>query len=122
VEACAKCQLAGADVVYTLLPPDAFMKRIDLSLCGNLWQTFGDEEAGWTLVRCLESSDPEVRMSAEDYLAEAGPRSIKLLQVAVASGTLGMVAAEEFLDGWLRLMVHDQSGSDCTFSHFPYDC
>ena len=39
----------------------------------------GDHQAGWELVRCLRSSDPQVRSAAQEYLLEAGPRSIKLL-------------------------------------------
>ena len=64
------------------------MRNVNLLLCGNLWQNLGDQQAGWELIRCLRSSDPQVRDAAQEYLVEAGPRSIKLLQAAAASGAL----------------------------------
>jgi|tagenome__1003787_1003787.scaffolds.fasta_scaffold19809210_2 hypothetical protein len=102
------------------LMPD--VTKVDLLLYGNRWQSSGDEEAGWELVRCLESSDPEIRVTAETYMAEAGPRSIKLLQAAVASGTVQFAAAEGFLDAWLALMFRDGTACSNAFGDFETDC
>ncbi len=56
--------------------------------CGNAWQTLADPEAGWELVRHLSSVDIDVRHTAQEFLVQAGPRSIKLLQSAFACGAL----------------------------------
>ncbi len=71
------------------------MDDFNLHLYGNLWRSHGDHDAGLHLIPSLQSPDPETRHAAQEYLADAGPRSIKLLQAAIASGTLnGLVAAD----------------------------
>ncbi len=98
------------------------MKDIDLLLCGNLWQSLGDHQAGWKLIRCLGSSDPQVRGAAQEYLVEAGPRSIKLLQVAVASGALEGALAAECMVTLLTCMSCDSSPDEAALPDLRYDC
>ncbi|MBV8892071.1 MAG: hypothetical protein JO266_08920 [Acidobacteria bacterium] len=33
-------------------------------LCGLMWNRYGQEEAGWELVRAIRSADPDVRALA----------------------------------------------------------
>ena len=95
------------------------MRDINLLLCGNLWQNLGDQQAGWELIRHLRSSDPEVRWVAQEYLLEAGPRSIRLLQSAVASGALeGPIA----VDCIVELLSDLPNRSNPDEADFPYDC
>ena len=95
---------------------------VNIFLCGNLWQNLGDDEAGWQLVRCLRSPDPKTRSAAEAYLVEAGPRSIKLLQAAVASGTIEIAVAAECLVTLLTITACDSSGRESESDGFTYDC
>jgi hypothetical protein len=98
------------------------MKDVNLFLCGNLWQSLGDHQAGWELVRCLRSSDPQVRGAAQEYLLEAGPRSIKLLQTAVASSALESAVAAECLVTLLTCMSCDSSPDEPAITDLRYDC
>ena len=61
----------------------------------SLWEKTADDEHLWELVGNLQSPNPEVRGAAQVCLVEAGPRSIQLVQAAVASGLLpGAIAAD----------------------------
>ncbi|MGA1999677.1 MAG: hypothetical protein ABSG52_06770 [Terriglobales bacterium] len=95
------------------------MRNVNLLLCGNLWQNLGDQQAGWELIRCLRSSDPQVRDAAQEYLVEAGPRSIKLLQAAIASGALEGATAAECMVTLLDYMAFEDSPDD---SDLRYNC
>lgn len=95
------------------------MRKIDLLLSGNLWQTLGDQQAGWDLIRHLRSSDPETRGAAQEYLLEAGPRSIKLLQSAVASGALEGVIAVDCIAALLADVSNYNNPDD---QDYLYDC
>ena len=95
------------------------MRNINLLRCGNLWQNLGDQQAGWELIRHLQSSDPEVRWAAKEYLLEAGPRSIRLLQSAVASGAVeGSIA----VDCIVALLSDLPNHNHLHESDYPYDC
>jgi hypothetical protein len=98
------------------------MREVNLFLCGNLWQNLGDQQAGWELIRCLRSSDPQVRDAAQEYLVEAGPRSIKLLQAAVASGALEGAMASECMVTVLDCAPFESSSDEPTFADLTYDC
>ena len=98
---------------------DSAMRNIDLLLCGNLWQNLGDQQAGWELIRHLRSPDPEVRYAAQEYLVEAGPRSIRLLQSAVASGALEGATAVDCMVDLLSDLPKNNSAEDYDY---PYDC
>ena len=93
----------------------------DVNLCGNLWQNMGDCQAGWELIRCLRSSDPDVRGAAQAYLVEAGPRSIRLLQAAVASRALEGVIAAQCMAALIAAMAWDTSPSELLIDP-TYDC
>lgn len=95
------------------------MRDVNVRLCGSLWQSLGDQQAGWGLIRCLRSSDPQVRDAAQEYLVEAGPRSIKLLQAAVASGALEGPMAAECMATVLDCMAFEDSPDD---ADLRYDC
>jgi len=95
------------------------MTDVNLFLCGNLWQNLGDQQAGWELIRRLRSSDPQVRDEAQEYLVEAGPRSIKLLQAAVASGALEGAMASECMATVLDCAAFEDSPDD---ADLRYDC
>jgi len=95
------------------------MRDVNVRLCGNLWQNLGDQQAGWELIRCLRSSDPQLRDAAQEYLVEAGPRSIKLLQAAVASGALEGAMAAECMATLLDCMAFEDSPDD---ADLRYDC
>ena len=97
------------------------MNNVNLFLRGNLWQSHGDEGPGWEWICRLQSSDPQVRKAAADYLLEAGPRSIQLLQAGVVSGTMGAAFAAECLVVLLNKMSIDTS-EDAAFIDFEYDC
>ena len=98
------------------------MKDINIFRCGNLWQSLGDQQAGWELIRCLRSSDPQVRGAAQEYLAEAGPRSIALLQAAVASGVLEDATAAECMVTLLAGMSCGNSPDQPAWVELTYDC
>jgi hypothetical protein len=98
------------------------MQDGNLLLCGNLWRSLGDDQAGWELIRCLRSSNPQVRGAAQEYLAEAGPRSIKLLQAAVASGVLEGTTAVECVVTLLDGMSYNDSPDERAFVDLRYDC
>jgi HEAT repeat protein len=98
------------------------MKDVNVRLCGNLWQNLGDQQAGWELIRCLRSSDPHVRGAAQVYLAEAGPRSIKLLQAAVALGALEGAMASECMVTVLDCLSYDTAPDEPAFSDLRPDC
>jgi hypothetical protein len=101
---------------------DDAMNDIDILRCGNLWQSLGDQQAGWELIRCLRSSDPQVRGAAQEYLVEAGPRSITLLRAAVASGVLEGTTAAECMVTLLADMSCDNSPDQPAWVELPYDC
>ena len=98
------------------------MKDVNLLLCGNLWQSRGDYQAGWELIHCLRSSDSQVRVAAQKYLVEAGPRSIKLLQAAVTSGALEGAMAAECMVTVLDCMSWEDSSDEPTWTGLRYDC
>jgi hypothetical protein len=98
------------------------MKDIDILRCGNLWQSLGDQQAGWELIRCLRSSDPEVRGAVEEFLVEAGPRSFTLLQAAVAAGVLEGTTAAECMVTLLAGMSCDDSPDQLELVEPTYDC
>ncbi len=62
------------------------MTELDLLIYGSLWRNSAHPQAGWELIRSLGSADPRARAIAQELLVDAGPQSIELLQVAVASG------------------------------------
>jgi hypothetical protein len=95
------------------------MRGVNLRLCGNLWQNLGDQRAGWELIRCLRSSDPQLRDAAQEYLVGAGPRSIKLLQAAIASGALEGAMAAECMATLLDCMAFEDSPDN---ADLRYDC
>jgi HEAT repeat protein len=90
--------------------------------CGNAWQCLGDIEAGWKLIRHLRSPDARVRSAAEGFLVEAGPRSIKLLQMAFAHGVLEPEIAAQSLVTVMTAMWWEGCGEDANNSPFHYDC
>lgn len=98
------------------------MNDIDILRCGNLWQSLGDQQAGWELIRFLRSSDPQVRDAAQEYLADAGPRSITLLQAAVASGVLEGTTAAECMVTLLAGMSCDNGPDELALVELTYDC
>jgi hypothetical protein len=98
------------------------MRDVNLLLCGNLWQSLGDQQAGWELIRCLRSSDPRVRDAAQEYLVEAGPRSIKLLQAAVASGALEGAIAADCMVTVLDCVTCEASLDEPDCAAVIYDC
>lgn len=98
------------------------MSDANIFLCGNLWQNLGDHDAGWQLVRYLRSQDPGLRTAAEAYLVEAGPRSIRLLQAAVAAGSLEAEVAAECLFDLLDDASRDGNGRESASGGFTYDC
>ena len=98
------------------------MRDVNLFLCGNLWQNLGDHQAGWKLIRHLRSSDPQVRDAAQEYLVEAGPRSIMLLQAAVASGALEGAMASECMVTVLDGAPFESNPDEPTFADLTYDC
>jgi HEAT repeat protein len=95
------------------------MRDVNIRLCGNLWQNLGDQQAGWELIRCLRSSDPQVRDAAQEYLVEAGPRSITLLQAAIASGALEGATAVECMVTLLDFMALEDTPEE---ADLRYDC
>jgi hypothetical protein len=98
------------------------MNDIDILRCGNLWQSLGDQQAGWELIRFLRSSDPQVRDAAQEYLADAGPRSITLLQAAVASGVLEGTTAADCMVTLLAGISCDNSPDQPAWVELTYDC
>ncbi len=73
------------------------MTELDLLIYGSLWRNAAHFEAGLELIRCLGSADERARTFAHELLVDAGPRSITLLQAAVASGEVeGKDAAKCF--------------------------
>ncbi len=96
------------------------MRNINLLLSGNLWQNLGDQQAGWELIRHLRSSDPELRWAAQEFLIEAGPRSIRLLQSAVASGALEGSLAVDCMVALLADLRNPQDNPG--EPDYPYDC
>jgi hypothetical protein len=54
--------------------------------CGIVWRRTADPEAGWDLVKGLESTDPELRVLAQTFLVESGESSVGLLESALATG------------------------------------
>lgn len=97
------------------------MQDVNLLLCGNLWQSLGDQRAGWELIRCLQSHDPQVRDAAHEYLVEAGPRSVKLLQAAILAGALDDEVAVDCMIA-LFAYVRWETRSDEPFDSLYYDC
>ncbi len=89
--------------------------------CGNLWQNLGDVEAGWKLLRFLQSPDLQVRSAAEDFLVQAGPRSIRLMQAAVAAGTLDRETAAQSLVTLMTMMWWDGVAEGETGDPLQYD-
>ena len=98
------------------------MDNLELLICGSLWQNLGDDDAGWELIRCLRSSDPQVRGTAQGFLLEAGPRSIKLLQAAVAAGVLDGTVAAECIVTLIDCISHDNGPDSPVCAAIPYDC
>lgn len=94
----------------------------DVFQCGTAWQSLGDIEAGWDLIRHLRSPDLEIRTTAEGFLAEAGPRSIKLLQTAFVHGVLEPEIAAQSLVTVMTAMWWEGCGEDSNLSPFHYDC
>ncbi len=89
--------------------------------CGNLWQNLGDVEAGWQLLRFLQSPDLQVRSAAEEFLVQAGPRSIRLMQTAVATGTLDPAVAAQSLVTLMTAMWWDGIPGGTAEDGFQYD-
>lgn len=84
----------------------------DLYYCGQLWQTMGDLEAGWKLLRFVGSSDVGIRTAAEDFLVQAGPRSLKLLQTAAASRSIDSETASRLIVTVMTAMWWDDTAYD----------
>ncbi len=90
--------------------------------CGNAWESLGDPHAVWELLRYLRSPEIDVRNAAEEFLVEAGPRSIKLLQAAFIAGVLEAESAVPCLINVMTLMWWDGYAENADFNPFPYDC
>ena len=95
---------------------------VNVFQCGNAWQSLGDIEAGWELIRHLHSPDFNVRSTAEEFLVEAGPRSIKLLQTAFIHGVLDPEIAAQSLVTVMTAMWWEGCGENAYLSPFHYDC
>lgn len=54
--------------------------------CGTEWRKTADLDAGWELLKALESPDPGLRLLAQNLLVENGEISMDLLEGAVATG------------------------------------
>ena len=59
--------------------------------CEVVWRLAGEQEAGWELVRALDSTDQEIREMASSALCESGPR----LQELIATGLSAKQITEE---------------------------
>jgi len=71
--------------------------------CGIIWRKTADPEAGWELVECLESRDPELRLLAQTFLVESGESSMGLLENALAGGVVNPDVAVPCMAEILRI-------------------
>jgi hypothetical protein len=76
--------------------------------CGTEWGKTADMDAGWELLKALESPDPSLRWLAQSLLVENGDSSMDLLEGAVATGIVspqvaGPCMAEILRSGRARL-------------------
>jgi HEAT repeat protein len=60
--------------------------------CAVVWCRTGEKDAGWELIRALNDRECEVREIASSALAEAGPRSLSLIEAAL---TLKAITPEQ---------------------------
>ncbi len=56
--------------------------------CGIAWLGMADPEAGWRLVRALESADSQVQALARALLVEGGENSLPLLKSALEAAVV----------------------------------
>ena len=79
--------------------------------CGFVWRKTADPEAGWELIKALESPHPGVRLLAQSLLVENGEDSMVLLEGAVANGITSPEAAGPCMAEILRgVQVRDTGG------------
>src|ERR1035437_4663609 len=71
--------------------------------CGVVWRKTADPEAGWELVKGLESRDPKLRLLAQTLLVESGDNSMGLLESALASGVVNPNVAGPCMAEILRI-------------------
>jgi hypothetical protein len=76
--------------LFEVATPPNQMDPLYLFACGTEWRLTGGEETGRELVRALSLLDTAIKCVAGAHLAEAGWRSMFLLNAAVASGELGL--------------------------------
>jgi HEAT repeat protein len=65
--------------------------------CGVVWCLVGEQEAGWELVRALDSKDRDIRQIATAALCEAGPQSIELIGSGLSTKQITLDQATQCL-------------------------
>ena len=75
---------------------------------GVLWRNTADPEAGWELIRGLQSLDSGLRSIAQVLLLENGQRSIELLENALAAGSLSPYIAVQCITEILRKQIRQE--------------
>jgi hypothetical protein len=91
------------------------MDHEDLFECGVLWRNTADSEAGWELIRGLQSFDPGLRSVAKVLLVENGRRSMQLLEDALAAGSLSPYIAGQCMAEILREQIRQGTRSTTTW-------
>ena len=71
--------------------------------CAVVWCRSGEKDAGWELVRALNDGDGEIREIASCALADAGPRSLGLIEAAL---TLKQITPEQAAPCLLSILVN----------------
>ncbi len=71
--------------------------------CAVVWCRTGEKDAGWELVRALNEGDGEIREIASSALAEAGPRSLALIEAAL---TLKQITPERAAPCLLNILAN----------------
>ena len=92
------------------------MDHEDLFECGVLWRSTADSEAGWELIRGLQSVDPGLRSVAKVLLVENGQRSMQLLEDALAAGSLSPCIAVQCIAEILREQIRQECRQTTTWT------
>jgi hypothetical protein len=92
------------------------MECEELLECGVLWRNTADPEAGWELIRGLQSFDPGLRSIAHVLLVENGQRSIPLLENALAAGFLSPCIAVQCIAEILREQIRQERRQTATWT------
>ena len=79
------------------------MEAAYMLACGVVWRKTADPEAGWDLVAGLESSDPTVRVLAQELLVQSGEYSMGLLESALTAGVVNPNVAGPCMAEILRI-------------------